>query len=282
MVKNKVMSVFGTVILIVCTVCGCSYKDNVQPQTVVDFEEYMPPTTEAVIVRDEKTSESVEEIETESETEQEAVVPYSDRMANGESVEYSIEEAAYENDKVHIKYPVITGMADTGLQNSINDNIKRIAFLDTDKEDISYYSLEFLTATRGAGMVSFILSGNMNTQDSAHPVSIVKTLNIDMKTGKNIRLKDYADMGRIVSDLENANGYCVINEGVSVEDFTFFMNNGYVTDYAITMLDYDFDFGNPELKPVGFSCIRDNHLVMFIEAEHAMGDYVEIEFNYDL
>jgi hypothetical protein len=48
-----------------------------------------------------------------------------------------------------------------------------------------------------------------------------------------------------------------------------------MTDYAMLLLDYD-------TNTSGYSAIRDNHLVLFIEAEHAMGDYVELEFEKDL
>ncbi|MDE5823212.1 MAG: hypothetical protein K2H91_00790, partial [Lachnospiraceae bacterium] len=82
--------------------------------------------------------------------------------------------------------------------------------------------------------------------------------------------------------LENANGYTILNEGVDAADFSAFLNNGAVTDYAITLLDYDMDFDNPEMVPAGFSAIRDNHLILFIKAEHAMGDFVELEFGKNL
>ena len=62
-------------------------------------------------------------------------------------------------------------------------------------------------------------------------------------------------------------------------NFSAFLNNGYVTDYAMTLLDYDVDWNNQELIPVGYSAIRNNHVVLFVEAEHAMGDYVELEFD---
>lgn len=86
----------------------------------------------------------------------------------------------------------------------------------------------------------------------------------------------------MVSCLELADGYSVKNDGVGKADFSAYLNNGAVTDYAMTLLDYDIDFDNIELAPAGYSAVRDNHLVLFIEAEHAMGDYVELEFDKNL
>lgn len=50
----------------------------------------------------------------------------------------------------------------------------------------------------------------------------------------------------------------------------------------MTLLDFDIDFENLDLIPAGYSAVRGNHLVLFIEAEHAMGDYVEIVFDKNL
>jgi len=55
-----------------------------------------------------------------------------------------------------------------------------------------------------------------------------------------------------------------------------------VIDYDDNVMVYDVDLANPELIPAGFSAVRDNHLILFVEAEHAMGDYVELEFHADL
>lgn len=86
----------------------------------------------------------------------------------------------------------------------------------------------------------------------------------------------------MVSCLELADGYSVENDGVDMADFSAFLNNGSVTDYAMTLLDFDIDFENLDLIPAGYSAVRGNHLVLFIEAEHAMGDYVEIVFDKNL
>ena len=62
-------------------------------------------------------------------------------------------------------------------------------------------------------------------------------------------------MAQIVSGLETASGYEIISEGVDMADFSAFLNNGYVTDYAMTLLDYDVDWNNQELIQM---CIRDS------------------------
>ena len=89
-------------------------------------------------------------------------------------------------------------------------------------------------------------------------------------------------MAAVVANLENSTNYEVISDSVDINGFSSFLNNGYITDYAMTLLDADIDFSNLEITTSIYSAIRDNHLVLFFEAEHMMGDYVEIVFSNEL
>ena len=177
-----------------------------------------------------------------------------------------------------LKYQLID-MENTELQNTINENVKQMVMQKISEEGLTAYGLGYQVATQGTGILSVIFRGYCNYEGAAHPTNLIRTMNLDLTTGRNLRLKDYADMAQIVSGLETASGYEIISEGVDMADFSAFLNNGYVTDYAMTLLDYDVDWNNQELIPAGYSAIRNNHVVLFVEAEHAMGDYVELEFD---
>ena len=150
------------------------------------------------------------------------------------------------------------------------------------QEGMTAFEYSYETVSKGAGVVSFVFKGYVNYEGNPYPINDVKTLNLNLITGENVRLKDYADVATVVSALETGWGYEVASEGILKDDFSAFLNNGYVTDYAMTLLDYDMDLKNMTFVPAGFSCIKDNHLVLFVETEHAMGDYVEITFNEEL
>ncbi len=271
---------------IVLSTAGCGENaDNKDKEPVVeDFDAIMRNDPTQVIVRDEPRTDSMEttEQETESEGEDEnetQVVPYADRIAGENGAVYDIETEVYEEGGVRVEYPRLTGLTDEGKQQEINDKIRGAVTGNIAADNLSSYELTYETATAGGGIASFIFRGVAYYVDGAYPNNVVRTLNIDLDSGKNIRLKDFADFASVVSSLENADGYTIVNDAA---DFSAYLNNGAVTDYAITLLDYDIDFEHPEMAPAGFSAIRDNHLILFISAEHAMGDYVELEFDKNL
>lgn len=260
---------------------GCGGKADEGP-VVMDFDALTRDDSTQVIVRDELhttgTETTEQETEDTTETEADAVIPYVDRIAGNNIATYDIEKAVYEDGVIRVEYPQLTGLPDEGKQQEINEKIRAAAVGNISTDNLSSYELKYETASGGSGLVSFIFRGSSYYTGSAYPSNVVRTLNIDLNTGKNARLKDYADIAMVVNSLENADGYTIKNESVDAADFSAYLNNGAVTDYAITLLDYDIDFGNLELVPAGYSAIRDNHLVLFVKAEHAMGDYVELEF----
>lgn len=214
--------------------------------------------------------------------EEEEVVPWVDRVAGEQAVAYSIETQVYEDGIVKLTYPQLSDMQNMELQTKLNENIKQTLLQGSADEGLTAFEYNYETASMGAGVVSFVFRGYINYEGSPYPINAVKTLNLNLITGESIRLKDYVDVATVVTALETGWGYEVASEGILKDDFSAFMNNGYVTDYAITLLDYDMDFKNLTFVPVGFSCIKDNHLMLFIETEHAMGDYVEIIFGEEL
>lgn len=280
---RRYVKIIGIVGILAVLATGCGKKNEPQKEIVDDFEEIVPAASEPVIIREETSDilESAEESEEPSEPETE-IVPYADRVAGENVVTYDIDMCTYEEGVVKATYPQLTNMDDQEKQQRINESIKNTAISVAAGEGLSSYELRYETATKGAGIVSFIFRGIAYYEGAAYPINTVKTLNIDLDKEKNLRLKDFADLSAVVSGLEMAEGYTIINEGVGLSDFSAFLNNGSVTDYAMTLLDFDLDLANPDLRPAGFSAIRENHLVLFIEAEHAMGDYVELEFDADL
>lgn len=268
-----------------CMLFGCGQKEQpVVTEDVVEFEQITPMESEPIIIREEQplAVESITEEESTKMVEEEEIVPWVDRVAGEQAAAYSIETQIYEEGMVKLTYPRLSGMQNTELQEKLNENIKQTLLQGSADEGLTAFEYSYETASMGAGVVSFVFRGYINYEGSPYPTNAVKTLNLNLITGESVRLKDYADVATVVSALETGWGYEVVSEGILKDDFSAFMNNGYVTDYAMTLLDYDMDFKNTAFVPAGFSCIRDNHLVLFIETEHAMGDYVEIIFDEEL
>lgn len=249
---------------------ACGQTQTAQTEAAVEFDELLPQQTEPIIIR---------ETQPETETAQEEMTTQTQAFADEEAIAYEVESAVYEaGDAIRIVYPQVK-LDDAGLQDTLNENIRQTALAGASGDGVAAYELEYEVATKGTGLLSVIFRGSAAYEGAAYPVNIVLTMNLDMTTGENLQLKDYADVAQIVSALENSSGYEICSEGVDSADFAAFLNNGYVTDYAMTLLDYDVDFDNQALVPAGYSAVRDNRLVLFVEAEHAMGDYVELQFD---
>lgn len=275
--RRRIQQVIITLGMVIC-LGGCGQKPVEETESTVDFGELLPEQSEPIIIRESQPQTESEE-ETQTQTEEETVA-----FADEQTVQYEIEGVTYEDTlngscEVKVVYPQLIDMENTELQNTINENVKQMVMQEISEEGLTAYRLGYQVATQGTGILSVIFRGYCNYEGAAHPSNLIRTMNLDLTTGKNLRLKDYADMAQIVSGLETASGYEIISEGVDLADFSAFLNNGYVTDYAMTLLDYDVDWNNQELIPAGYSAIRNNHVVLFVEAEHAMGDYVELEFD---
>lgn len=252
--------------LCLLTACGKQVKEEVA------YDDIAPQKTEPVVLIPENYVEEVEETE-----ESTAVEEKRPAFVDGKQVTYEIEKGVYQENGMDITYPVITQMENTELQNQINQTIYTHVIEQVNQENLSSCQMDYEIASKGSGIFSVIMRGLVYYKDAAYPQNLIMTFNIDMADGKNLRLKDYADLAKVVAYLEQNYGYEMVSD-ISQADFSAFMNNGYVTDYAITMLDYDFDFSNQQFIPQGYSCIRDDRLVLFITTEHALGDFVEIQF----
>lgn len=275
--RRRIQQVIITLGMVLC-LGGCGQQSAEETESTVDFGELLPEQSEPIIIRESQPQTESEE-ETQTQTEEETVA-----FADEQTVQYDIESVTYEDTlngscKVKVVFPQLIDMENTELQNTINENVKQMVMQEISEEGLTAYGLGYQVATQGTGILSVIFRGYCNYEGAAHPTNLIRTMNLDLTTGRNLRLKDYADMAQIVSGLETASGYEIISEGVDMADFSAFLNNGYVTDYAMTLLDYDVDWNNQELIPAGYSAIRNNHVVLFVEAEHAMGDYVELEFD---
>lgn len=270
--KKYLMSMAGIFILFLLSACGK------QPVEEISYVDIVPKQSEPVVlIPEDYVEEEHESVASSEEMQSEEDIA---AFADQKMVSYEIAEEVYENDTVHIVFPVLTGMENTELQNQMNQNIKSLVLSRVNLQNAVSTDIKYEIASKGTGILSVIFRGTISCMDKVYPENIVMTVNLDLSNGEFLRLKDYADLAVVVSCLEQDYGYEMVSS-CSKEEFSGFLNNGYVTDYAITMLDYDFDLQAPQFLTQGYSCIRDNRLVLFVQTEHSLGDYVEIEFVID-
>lgn len=121
---------------------------------------------------------------------------------NGQKYEgkYTISTGNYteDNEKVgiDIKYPVFTNMDDKGIENNVNDIIReRIDSYKTlyHQDEETYKETIFVTyeTTRKAeGVLSLYFAISLYTEGAAHPNNLMDGVTVDLKTGKELELRD--------------------------------------------------------------------------------------------
>ena len=194
----KKLLVMVEIIVFIMTGCGqnSNYEsgnnNNVEEQSVIEFEHISEMETVPVIIRDTQSAESKEaESEEESSSVQEKVeiIPFVDRgffdnensieteEAQNYEIEYDIQKAVYEAENVKISYPQFAGMKDEKIQSVINENIKKSMLnYNSDSEiEYSFYEIDFEIASKGKCIVSFIFRGSSNVKGAVYPLNIIKT-----------------------------------------------------------------------------------------------------------
>ncbi len=203
-----------------------------------------------------------------------------EQIKKEKSITYQLTKKIITAEKVSIVYPQFINMEDKERMEEWNESIRTAATSNYREGEVQEYSVKYEITTQNAGMVSMILRGTCNYKGTPHPFQFKSTFNFDLTTGENKRLKDYADIEEVAKYLKEGFGYTILSEGVTKEDLTAYLSRGALEDYTKILQDYDYDFLNKNLTPTGYSYIKeDQTLVLVIEVNHAMGDYLEIEIN---
>lgn len=183
------------------------------------------------------------------------------------------------DDKIIIKYPVVSGFYDSEVENKVNDVIQseiiRDVFRD-DTENKSYYADFYYEITfMNEELLSLICYGNWGSDNSPHPWNDFIGMTIDLKTGEKVRLKDIVNTVELLdryneaiknstaTDISKAQ-YEYIDRNYTAEDLLAYFNetqeyqNNINSKYYITK------------DSLGIS----NYVI------HAIGDHAEIEIPF--
>lgn len=193
--------------------------------------------------------------------------------------EYTIKERSLETEIIKIKYPQITGMSNRELEAKFNTSLMRVA-LEYEGDGLTDYKLSYEVATSNDKLISIIYRGSVNYDGAAHPFNYALTFNFDITGEKEIRLKDYIDP-KSLKEMFDAGEYTILSE-IDEEEVQSFLEMTYSETNTITFEDFDYNLEDKTFIAPGYSYVKNNHLVVVIEVNHALGDYIEIEFNQKL
>jgi hypothetical protein len=179
-------------------------------------------------------------------------------------------------DKITGVYPRISGLSDPEMQDTMNQLIRdeAMSFINYFKEGDVTIELSYDVPWKGSRLLSLRYYMYYNADGAAHPNNNYTTLNIDLMSGKRVRLSDivnidddYAKTMREYSTytgpLENSAELDeFMADNLSVQDATAFSHADYSTDYY-GMYTYFTE------NTIGFNLV----------IPHALGDYALYELN---
>lgn len=178
-----------------------------------------------------------------------------------------------------VEYPVLENLPDGVSAEEINALLKEKATLIVSAWDITAddtvgeitCEVVFMDRSRFAASYSGYVSG----KDSMHPTSVFYTTAVDLKSGKLLRLSDYADPAAVVSYLLS-DDCIVLSDEAQSEILENIQQNG--EEMLTDMLrNADFTEGGDSMPEV-FSYEKQGEIYIGIPTIHALGDYAIVKY----
>ena len=247
-------------------------------------------TTAAPIIKEtEAPSEPVAEI---------TDAPGSEKEAEGASsgkLKTSIQK--YEVNNISVEYPVISGMENSSQQDKLNEHLKENAlailknYPDSKEpmdEEQDTLEVKCTVISADSGRVTATYEGYYNMKGAAHPNNLFYTNTVDVKTLKDISLKDAADpytmaayalseeVSFITADPEAAKavaeGLKAVQKDMTVEQYTECLEKA---DFPLKKGSD----GKTVTWPASFSYESEGTLYYSVPVPHALGDYIIVEYD---
>lgn len=208
--------------------------------------------------------------------------------STNKSKEYEIINKTYNKNSVKINYPQIKNLTDSKKLNLINKELEEEALCILDsylKDDTNLNQLtmdiNYEVKLKNDKYISVVYTGYSNSKESAYPLSVFYTTNIDMEKGSSIRLSDYANITDILNKLKDSNNVTVLLDNKEVAEIQkVTLSNIDDTELRSMLEDADFYKVNGKVehpKQGSYSYMDDDNIVVSLEVIHAMGDHAEFE-----
>ena len=133
---------------------------------------------------------------------------------------YQVKKVILKNTKnIKVDYIQITGWKLTAKQKYWNKKMKQEAMeliKDAGKDDT--IEMKYSVMTKQKDLLSIVGEGYMDYYGAAHPSSMLKTYNIDMRTGRTVTLASRVNTYRLAKQLVNTKKYTISMDGVTIND----------------------------------------------------------------
>lgn len=191
---------------------------------------------------------------------------------------YRVQEMLLEEGSMKISCPQIEGLGDDKIQGKWNRIMLGTEERAMDQWDGSgTYEVRYTVKTMTADLLSILMDGSIREEGAAYPYTFKYTYNIDLNTGKSIRLKDHVDVEKVAEHMFAGTGY-YLDESLASE-FADRLKVIYENPEALARSLAGYDYADDQTAPYGYSYIADGKVWLCMEVPHALGDYVEIELD---
>ena len=191
-------------------------------------------------------------------------------------VNYTIKTKSIVTNNINVKYPQIVDFKDHKIQRDWNRVIKDK--VEAEMNNIGSKDKYFLTyevKTQNDDMISILVIGEVSCSANENNARMFKyTFNIDLDSGKSIRLKDKIDTEIIAQNLLEGRKYSLCD----VEDSQFreYINLFYKNKKEIVDALNNFDFGESFSYTSGYSYYENGKIYICMSVNHQLGDYIEV------
>lgn len=191
---------------------------------------------------------------------------------------YQIREQLLEEGGIRISCPQIEGLADEEMQGKWNRIFLGAEERAMDEWDASgTYEVSYEVKTMTKDVLSILMNGSFDGDETDRPCSFQYTYNIDLNTGESIRLADHVDVEKLAENMFAGTGYYV--EESLAPHFLERLKAIYETPGALARSLEGYDYAEDGSVPYGYSYISDGKVWLCMEVPHELGDYIEIELD---
>ncbi len=190
---------------------------------------------------------------------------------------YTLEEALYEAKGIRIAYFQLRDMENKEIEEQWNKKIQKHVERAADSiEEGGSYEESYTVKTMNDEILSVLMEGTRYEAGAPYPVRFLYTYNIDMESGSGIRLAHYRDVEKIAEDLMDGVHFRIDGELDGEFQQRMGILYGDAQQLADSLKGYDYEEGNENESPPGYSYQENGLTHLCMEVPHALGDYVDI------
>jgi len=255
--KRLILMIFA-VLLVSCCLYGCTEKET-DATSKEQAEEKDALPSEATVSASEESAETVSQ--------------GSGNVGTMTVISYRVTDRVYNDGRVSLRYPQITGLRNLELQTICNDWIENIVMQDLGQEADTAYEVRYEVMTSTPEMLSLLIKGYRNTEESPYPQILRYTLNVDVEGGRILTLADFFDPQQLAGKIVAGEGGTVtgdVDKAAAAEYLSALSADTLAEEFR------SYDFSEGRSTPGGFSYMKSGTLHVLIPALHALGDYLDI------